>query len=298
VHRPLLTSSGLTSAELLVALAILVVAMSVALGTFDRARQSFELGQNVADSQQSVRSAFRRLVRELRAAGFAVHPDGDPARPDEGIEAAYDTAIVIRADLDAGDPARRAVPEATLAGGAFETVTTGNDEIVAYVLAKPDRSSPGVLDFEADVLEAVRDGDVEAISIRDVALVQDDPPYTLYRIHLNPDRTGPLVVRTPVIENVRRLTFRYYDRADVPVNPVFDLGRVGDDLGGTDTAAARAARSRVRRIEIDLEGVTLDADPGWADGGDGHAATRGRRKYRLGGSITPPNLAWKGRRDG
>ena len=40
------------------------------------------------------------------------------------------------ADSDAGDP-----EEALADAGLFETVSTGNDEIVAYVLAKPDGSS-------------------------------------------------------------------------------------------------------------------------------------------------------------
>jgi type II secretory pathway pseudopilin PulG len=299
VSRPVLSrAAGVTLAEALVALALLAVGLVVALGVFGRARASFDLAENRAECQQAVRSAFRRLVREVRAAGLRVNPDGDPGRPDEAVEAAFDTAVVLRADLDARDPARRSVPEATLAGGRFDTVDTGNDEIVAYVLAKPDRSSPGRLAFEADVIEAVRDGDVEAVTIPDVALVQDDPPYTLYRIHLNPGGPGPFVVRTPVVDHVRRLTFRYFDGAGAPLNPTFDTTRLSDDIGGSESSLARATRARIRRIEIELEGLTADAAPGWLDPGDPDPATRGRRKFRLGGAVSPPNLGWTARRDG
>ena len=122
-----------------------------ALVLYDASRKSFKKGENVTEQQQAVRVAFDRLNADLRTAGLNYNPDGDPDRLDEQIEAAYDTAIVVRADFDAEDPAANTTPESDLDGGAFLAVSTGNDEIVTYALAKPDGSSTGAIAFFADV---------------------------------------------------------------------------------------------------------------------------------------------------
>ncbi len=268
-----MSARGLGLIEALVALAVLAIAAALALDLLDRGRRAFHRGENLLESRQGVRAGWRRMVGELRAAGLAHDPDGDPRRPDEAIEAAYDTAIVFRADLDAHDPARSDVPEAALASGMFATVPIGNDEIVGYALARPDGSGPDVLTFEADVLEPARDGDVETVRVTDLALVHDAPPYTLYRFTLNADpASGPLIVRAPVVDDLRRLTIRYLDERGVALHP-----------GGAESA--RAERARIRRVEITLEGMTRDPDP----------ATGLKRRFELSGSVVPRNLVRRGR---
>jgi Tfp pilus assembly protein PilW len=123
--------------EVLVAVTILALAMTTALVLYDAARQSFKKSENVIDQQQVVRIAFDMIASDLRMAGFNYNPDGSQVRPDEQIELAYDTAVVVRADFDAFDPAESGAPETLLAGDPFQTVSTGNDEIVGYVLKKP-----------------------------------------------------------------------------------------------------------------------------------------------------------------
>jgi hypothetical protein len=284
---------GLTIVEALVSLTLLLFGISAALVVYDASSKSFRKGENVTEQQQGVRIAFDEVSQDLHMAGLNHNPDGDANRPDEQVEAAYDTAIVIRGDFDVQDPSRAATPETAFAGGAFDCVSTGNDEIVAYVLAKPDGSSADTLVFSADVKDSPRDGIVEAVSIPNVALVQDDPPYTLYRITLNNDVTSwgsaAFVVRTALIDNVRSLTFRYYDRARNSINATFNLSSTADDIGGGEAVTTRRLRSSISRIEVDLVGLTREPELDWLDPEDPDPETRSYRKFQLRGDITPRN---------
>ena len=282
---------GFALAEQLVGLALLAVASAVALLVFGSARRSFEWGDNAAESQQAVRAGLDRLVSDLRAAGLNVRPDDDATRPDEAIEAAYDTAIVVRGDLDGRDPTDARDPEALLEGGAFGTVSTGNDEIAVWALAPDGGGGPDTLLFEADVAEVPRDGVVEVVRVPGVALVHNDPPYTLYRITLDNDAAEfggrGFLVWTPVADNVVSLRFRYHDGAGDAINDGFDPDRPGDDIGGGDAPGPRALRASVERIEVELSGAARDPDP----------RTRARRRFSLAVSVSPPNLGLAARRD-
>jgi hypothetical protein len=277
----------------------MLVAISGALSLYDATWDSFKQGENAAEAQQGVRIAFDRITADLQMAGFNHNPDGDLSRPDEQIEAAYDTAIVIRADFDGGDPTLATVPETTLAGDAFEVVSTGNDEIVVYALAKPDGSSTDTLTFKADLQEAARDGASETVDIHNLALVHDDPPYTLYRITLSNDvghwGTSDFVTRTVLAENVGSLVLRYFDESGVQINGTLDLDSTAEDIGGGD--ATVGDRARIRRVEVALIGLARDPDPDWVDASDSHADTRHYRKFRLASSISPRNLGMVGIED-
>ena len=283
--------AGLSLIEAMVAMTVLAFAASAIFIFFDDSWREFKRGENAIEVQQTVRAAFDKLGLDVQMAGFNYNPDGDPARPDEQIEAAFDTAIVIRADFDSQDATLAATPENTLTG-SFDVVSTGNDEIVAYVLAKPDGSSTGTLPFFVDVANIPRDGVVESVSIPNVAIVQDDPPYALYRITLNnnPGTMGSdFFIRTLYAENVQSLTFRYYDDLGIQLNSGFNLGSTSDDIGGAETAAKRMERERIDRIEVDLVGLTRAPDMIWVDPLDADPDTQAFRKFRLTGDITPRN---------
>lgn len=293
---------GVTLVEALVAVAVLAIAILVALLLYDASRQSFKRGENATEQQQAVRIAFDRLNADLRMAGYNSNPDGSPARPDEQIEAAFDTAIVIRGDFDAEDPALNTTPESALAtGGPFTTVSIGNDEIVVYALGKPNWTGGQTLTFSADVQQSPRDGVVEVVNIPNVALIQNDPPYTLYRITLNNNvgtwGSAAFIQRTPLVENVRSMTFRYFGQTGTALNPTFDLTTTADDIGGAETAAALQNRGSIRRVNVSLEGLTRDPDATWTDATDTNAATQRFRKFTLSGDVTPRNLGLKGIRD-
>jgi type II secretory pathway pseudopilin PulG len=278
--------SGISLVELLVSVTILALATTVALVVYDQARLAYKQGENVTEQQQVARVAFDVISSDVRMAGFNTNPDGNPERPDEQIEAAYATAITVRADYDADDPVDSDLPEQTLGGtgAAFRAVSTGNDEIISYVLAKPDGTSTDTLAFGADVGAAVRDASIEDIAIGRVDLAQTDPPYTLYRLVLENDPSGccdtSFARRIPIVDNVRSLRFRYYDRAGNEVSPP----------GGAETPEAIAARSTIRRVGMEIEALTRDSDPHWQDPDDADPDTRWFRKFELGGEVVPPNL--------
>ena len=292
---------GMTLVEILVAVAILAVVMVVVLSIYDLSRKSFKKGENVTEQQQAVRIAFDQMVADLRSTGFNYNPDGSTIRPDEQFEAAYDTAVVVRGDFDAEDPVASLTPESTLGGVTFLTVSTGNDEIYTYVLAKPDGTSTGTMTFDADVQQDPRDGTVETVSIPNVAMVHDDPPYTLYRITLNNAAstwgTASFFTRTPLIDNVYSMNFKYYDQAGLQSNGVFDLTSIAEDIGGDDGGVAEDTRTAIKRVTVELTGLTPEPDMSWVDENDPYAATEKHRKFTLAGDISPRNIGMIGIKD-
>ena len=285
--------TGLSLVELLVSITILALAMTVALVVYDQARRAYKHGENVTEQQQVARVAFDIITSDIRMAGFNTNPDGSLARPDEQLEAAYATAITVRADFDANDPIEVDLPEEALGGpgAAFRAVSTGNDEIVSYVLAKPDGNSPDTLAFSADVGDAVRDASIENVTVGQVDMTQSDPPYTLYKIVLENDPIGccgtSFARRIPLVDNVRSLRFHYFDRAGIELAPP----------GGGETDAAIAARAAIRRVGVAIEALTRDGDPHWVDASDPDPDTRTFRKFELDGEIAPPNLGRTAIRD-
>jgi prepilin-type N-terminal cleavage/methylation domain-containing protein len=291
--------SGLTLVEILVATAVLAIAIVIALMIYDQSRRSFKQGENAVEQQQAVRIAFDRLNADLRMAGYNFNPDGNLASVDEQIEAAYDGAIVIRGDFDGQE-------EPALVGSAAAAVSVGNDEVVIYALSKPEWISSGTggqtLTFSADVQEAPRDGDVETVNIPNVALVQTaaGAPYTLYRITLNPDTgtwgSAGFITRTPLVENIRSMTFQYFGQSDARINAL-DLNSATDDIGGAETATVKATRQGIRRVNVSLIGLTRDPDLNYVDPADTEPSTQKFRKFELVGDVTPRNLGMKGLRD-
>ncbi len=261
---------GISLTELLVSITVLALAMVISLVLYDGARRSFKVGDNLTEQQQVVRIAFDTIASDLRAAGFNYNPDGTPGRPDEQLEAIYDTAIVFRADFDG----QREEPYAT--GGAFEAVSVANDEIVTYALVKSGGPNDDTVSFVADI-SMPRNGGVTPVDVPGIDLDQDNPPYTLYRFALN---DGGSVVSTPLIDNVRSLRFTYYDAAD----------RVVPAALGIDTELARAERASIRRIGLEVEVLTRDRDPRWVDADDPDPLTRAFRKFKLSGDVVPRNL--------
>jgi len=270
---------------MLVVTLVLAIVGSAALVTFRAARRSQTVADARVELQQSLRVGLDRIIADLGAAGLAVHPDDRLLTPDEGVEAAWAGAIVFRGDVD-GYASRSSDPEESLAGAApYLNVTTGNDEIVGYVLGRSDGSSPETIEFQADVRGVPRDGLVETVSIGAVAMAHAAPPYTLYRLSVRPDSSR--TSRTPVADNIRSLRFTYFDGA----------GSIVDPPGGNDEPLARKTRASIRRIRIELEGLTRRGDPRWRDRNDPNPATRRHRKLRLSVDVVPRNLGLVGRAD-
>jgi prepilin-type N-terminal cleavage/methylation domain-containing protein len=281
---------GMSLIEVLVATAILALAIIIALVVYDASRKAFKKGENATEQQEAVRIAYDRLTADLRMLGYNANPDGNVNRPDEQLEAALDHAIVFRGDFDITDATASATPESTLDNGAFPAVSTGNDEIVAYVLSKPDGTGPDTITFQADVAEASRDGDVENVSINNVVLNPTEPPYTLYKVTLNNDNStygsAAFVTRVPVVENVRDLAFTYHNTTTTFKDAAATI---------PETTAAKTARNELTHIGVSLVGMTRDQDIDFNDTAD--PASRRFRKFELKGDITPRNMRMKGLQD-
>jgi prepilin-type N-terminal cleavage/methylation domain-containing protein len=291
---------GFSLIEMMVASAIFAIAAAVAFILYSAAQKSYKAGENFTDQQQSTRVAFDRMVSDIRLAGFNSNPDGDNTRNDEQIEGAWDTAVTIRGDFDFEDPVASTTPEASLPGAVYNVVSTGNDEIVTYVLAKPGPTGPDTLTFRLDA-DKPRTKTLKTIIIPNVVLVQNNPPYTLYRVTLA-DVNGafPLspqaatnFVYEPVAENIRTMTFLYYDDSGALVNPNTPANSA-DDIGGSDANITN--RGRIRRIAVSIVGMTHSEDLDYTDPADA-SATSHYRKFDLTSDVTPVNLGKTGVKD-
>ena len=292
---------GFSLIEMIVATAIFAVAAAVAFVLYSAAQKSYKLGDNAIEQQQATRVAFDRMISDLRLAGFNHNPDGDTTRVDEQIEGAWDTAITFRGDFDFDDPTASVTPEAALAGTVYNVVSTGNDEIVTYALAKPGLAGPDSLTIRLDP-DRPRTKTLTTVVIPNIALVHDDPPYTLYRITMtdvagafpSAPQSASAFIYDPVAENIRSLSLRYISvggfliNADTPGDPA-------DDIGGGD--AAETQRDQIRRIHVDLVGMTPDEDLDYTDVAESIAVASHFRKFDLQSDINPSNLGKAGVKD-
>lgn len=265
VRQPGREVLGFALAEFLVAAALFAIAVAVGFTLYSDAARFYRLGVQRTVEQQNVRTAFDRLLSEIRLAGFNTNPDGDRSRVDEQIEGAWATAITIRADLDFGNPGEDSIPELSLAEPRYRVVSTGNDEIVTYALAKAGPSGSDSLTFTIDA-DRPRSGTSKTITIPNIALVHNNPPYTLFRITLA-DVPGPFpaspqsttsFVYEPIAEGIRSLNFAYYADDARLLSP--DTPSVtSDDIGGDDSG--ERLRAQVRGLQVSIAGMPLGRDP-------------------------------------
>src|SRR5437867_1246655 len=132
--------------------------------------------------------------------------------------------------------------------GTTRRASVGNDEIVTYCLIKPGFTGGSDLVFNADVNSsgsatstrygavAPRDGVAETVTIPNVALIQDNPPYNLYQVTLNNSKsaygTSSFIQYQLLAENIKSLSFTYLDVDGAAITPP----------GGAETAAAKDSR--------------------------------------------------------
>lgn len=326
---------GMSLAELLVATSIFTVIILAALFIYDRSNRVFKQGVEAAEAQQNTRVAFDRLTADLRMAGFDFDRDGIPTvtgafqSPDEQFEYIGRNAITIRGNFDyQSNPenGRECVPDTTdprlcqpntgLESAQFPIVTTGNDEIVTYGLVSENAAAnDDQIVFYADVPDrkahtATGGRAEQAVTITGVDTSNDNPPYTLYRFTLAPGNSIS-VVRTPLAENIRSLTFEYYEDP-TGVTPLRDLSgavlppaTIGTTVGGQgaiDPAAgnveiARQIRQKVQSVRMVLVGMTEGTDPSYTAPNETVAAVQNRRQYRVETLIAPRNYQRRGMRE-
>jgi prepilin-type N-terminal cleavage/methylation domain-containing protein len=292
---------GFSLVEMLVASAVFAIVAAIVFIFYSAAQKSYKSGENFSEQQQSTRVAFDRMVSDIRLAGFNTNPDGDAGRVDEQVEGAWDTAVTVRGDFDFEDPATNATPEASLPGAVYNVVSTGNDEIVTYALAKPGPVGSDTLTLRVDASRP-RTKSVMTVTIPNIVLVQSDPPYTLYRITLK-DVNGTFpsspqaatnFTYEPVADNIRSMTFQYLPDAGTTLLNPNTPANSADDIGGGDAAAL--TRSTIRKIKVSLVGMTPDEDLDYTDATDATATTH-YRKFDLSSDVNPENLGKSGVKD-
>jgi hypothetical protein len=175
-------------------------------------------------------------------------------------------------------------------------ITTGNDEIIGFVLEKSGGNGQS-FNVVADLTgsggkrDAAFSGTTpeneETVAVATAATTvahQTAPPYSLYRVSF--DGSGN-VTRQLIAEDIFRMRFRYFDKNGV------ELAASG--LGSAD--AQREARKQIRRIELQLTGMTRNPDLSYVDpkvySPSAAASARQHRKVTLTQQISALNLGKK-----
>jgi prepilin-type N-terminal cleavage/methylation domain-containing protein len=282
---------GMTMMEVLVAMLIFTVVFLVALGLYQVANRAYLRTDAATIQQQNVRFAMDRMAETVRDAGANYNTLGVNNLADEQVEGAWEAALFVRGDYNN-------LPETTLTSTTFPIVTTGNDEIVGYVLRKPGGDANNTISLTMKIdTSAPRNATLtgttlageETVTVKAAAAALADetnPPYQLTRVTFDSSGNPQYEV---VAEDVFRLSFAYLNSANAAAITTF---------GGADTE--RDQRATVRQVDLNLIGMSSRPDIGFVDAAvyspvEG-STTKNRRKLSLTQHIVPPNLGLKGKR--
>lgn len=291
---------GMTLIEAIVAIFIFTVVFLTALSLYQTANRAYLRTDAATIQQQNVRFAMDRMTETLRDAGANYNPLGSSKLADEQIEGAWESAIFVRGDFDNsredGSGGGTDLEDAT-----WPMVTTGNDEIVGFVLWK---NGAGTQDITLNMdLGAPRDAiytDDDNISGETPVTVrvgpltvdeQTNPPYQLVRVTFNAAGAAQYEI---IAENIFRLQFDYF--------PETGTAEVADAADTEALNTERPVRKSIRRIGVTLVGMTDRADFGYEDPTDWGATpvvpetTKAHRKLSLTQTILSVNLGMKGKR--
>lgn len=235
-------------------------------------------------------------------------------QPDEQIEFAHTNAITLRANFDYGDASTpdkgRETDLENSTNGRFPMITTGNDEIVTYALV----SRSGHADANKDSISFYADVNPEGtapsrrsypggsperlITIPNVDLTNKYPPYTLMRYTIAKDGK---VVETALADNIRSLSFQYWEDAQA-TRPLTDLlGVAVPNVGGGgmydpskpgEKIDARIIRGKIRAMTASIVGMNPQADPNYTNATDTVAPKY--RQYALQSTVVGRNLGLEG----
>lgn len=324
---------GFTLVEITVATFLFSVVVLIVLLLYETGHQSTVKGERASDLQQNTRVGFDAMMDELRLAGFDYDRDGDRTEyadsPDEPLEFIHEHAISFRANLDHENAVggRESALEIGMGDPGWGTdccpiVTTANEEIVTYALRSDDpAANTDSITIKVDSStprDATIDGtgiqNEETLTIPNVDLSDDHPPYRLFRFVVNDAGDG--FIETPVADDIRSLRFRYSDGSgsqayckdstNVPcfLSDLEDYDTIGgsDDLDTAGDMLGRTARDQIRGIEIELVGMEAAPDGRYRDPATdatdpAEVATQHFRKFKLTSRISPPNLGRTGEPD-
>lgn len=295
------TQQGMTLVETLVAVVVFSIVFLAALGLYQVANRAYLATDAATIQQQNARFAMDRVSETLRDAGANYNTTGKSLVADEQIEGAWESAVFVRGDYDnSPEPALQSNPD-------FPIVSTGNDEIVGYVLRKDGAGSIGI-DIHADMSvgrNAKKTGTNTTTGEENPRVMvaatnlggQTDPPYQLARVTFNDAGDAQYQV---IAENIFRLSFKYMNAAGAEIISNATASGSGDN--------ERDERALIRKIGVSIITMADRPDLGYTDpktyttDAFGHtapaaaASTRNRRKFTLTEEIFGISLGRRGAR--
>lgn len=296
VNRP--SQRGMTLIETIVAVFIFTVIFLTALMLFQAANRAYMQTDAATIQQQNIRFAMDRVTETLKDAGANNNPTGSKTLADEQIEAAWEAAVFVRGDFD--NSREDGSNGLDLEDTAWPLVTTGNDEIVGFVLRKAgvgstsltfkaDTTAPRNAVYTSDTSIAGEETKTVGVAVRDLSQ-QTSPPYQLTKVTFD-DSGNP--VYEVIAENVFRMWFDY-----LPETGTTEVVPSANNAAADSTE--RAARRNIRRIAINLISMTDRRDAGYTDTATYSpveaAGTKTYRKLALSQRVASVNLGMKGKR--
>jgi len=266
-HRS--SERGMTLMEALIAVFIFTIVFLTALALYQSANRAYLQTDAAAIQQQNIRFGMDRMLETLRDAGAAYNTLGSSRLADEQIEGAWESAVFVRGNFDnkRENEVGNNLESSTTAG--FSIVTTGNDEIVGYVLRKPGANTQNIsvkLDLsrprDAILTSQTNISNEETRTIQVAATTvaqQTDPPYQLTKVTF--DNTGNVQYEV-VADNVYAMKFEYFGAAGRTLaSDAIITAASGSGSGDTE----RDERASVRRIRVKLMGMADRPDFGYKD---------------------------------
>jgi prepilin-type N-terminal cleavage/methylation domain-containing protein len=180
VRESLSGEQGLTLAEVMVVMTIMLVVMFALYGIFDATLRIFSLGSDKVEATQNARLGLERMEREIRAA----YPYDAGASPPDGqlLATMEPTRVAFGNDGGAGDrrivPATEQISYSLSASGPpytlQRTVGGGTTQAIVEGIGAFEDGTPGLLfeyleESDGNLVQAGTEADVEMIRITLVA---------------------------------------------------------------------------------------------------------------------------------
>lgn len=295
---------GMTLIEALIAVFIFTVVFLTALALYQTANRAYLQTDAAAIQQQNVRFGMDRMLETLRDSGAGYNPTGTKKLADEQIEGAWESAVFVRGDFD--NSRENTPPANTLESTTFPIVTTGNDEIVGYVLRKSTGANNVTLTIRADFAAprvaiytsqaSIADETDKTVRVAATTVdTQTDPPYQLAKVTFDASGTAQYEV---IADNIFRMKFEYYTETGNTAITNTSGATIADDT-------TRDERASIRRIKVKLIGMADRPDFGYTDGWtygtdfadmQSPAAATNYRKFAVEQTVFAANLGVVGRR--
>ena len=263
LNRTLKNKNGVTLIELLIALVISALLIAALYRTFIGQQKTYIVQEQVVDTQQNVRVAINKMMRDIRMAGFGgvdsvLNLAGGVNSYTQPITAAPTTITIVGGFKQIKDSNGNPITVSSIGPGANQitlSVSTGEFDGAAhgyisigglgsYIVQNQPVGTTNVLTLDRDPTNI---NPVGAFIFKVQAITYDINALMLRR---NENTGGGA---QPLAENIENLGFRYFD-------------------GGTPTTPPQetADLAKIRMIEVTVTARTNISDPDYKGGVGGY----------------------------